>query len=106
MISDERVEKAVEFLRDTAAQYGQLRGRVVYCDANLRRVKSIQMLGREGGLGQREAEAYASAAYLQAMEDCENAEAEFHTLKAQRDAADATIEVWRSQASARKAGIV
>ena len=106
MISDERTEKAVEFLRDTAEQYGQMRGRVAYTSANLRRVKSIVMLSREGGVGAREAEAYASPAYLLAMEDEQNAVADYETLRAKREAAQMTIEVWRSQASARKAGII
>ena len=106
MISDERTEKAVEFLRDTAEQYGQMRGRVAYTSANLRRVKSIVMLSCEGGVGAREAEAYASPAYLLAMEDEQNAVADYETLRAKREAAQMTIEVWRSQASARKAGII
>lgn len=106
MIDENRTEKAVEFLRDTAAEYGQLRGRVAFCEANLRRVKSLEMLGREGGIGQREAEAYASPAYLAAMEDQQNAVADYETMRAKREAAAFTIEVWRSQASARKAGIV
>jgi len=106
MISDERTERAVEFLRDTAQEYGQLRGRVAYTSANLRRVKSLEMLSREGGVGAREAEAYASPAYLEAMEDEQNAVAEYETLRAKREAAQMTIEVWRSQNSARKAGVV
>lgn len=99
------MERAVEFLRDTADQYGQMRGRVAYTEANLRRVKSLEMLGREGGVAAREAEAYASPAYLAAMEDEQNAVAEYETLRAKREAATMTIEVWRSQNSARKAGI-
>lgn len=105
MISDTRVEKAVEFLRDTSEQYGQLRGLCLYNDANLRRVKSLHMMDSEGSLGQKEAAAYSSAAYLAAMEELKNATADMETLKAQRDAAEFTIDVWRSQNSARKAGV-
>ena len=106
MIDEERVEGAVEFLRDTAKQYGQARGRAAYMEANLRRVKSLEMVGKTGGVGEREAAAYASETYKDAMERLENAVAEVETAKALREAAVLTIEVWRSQNSARKQGII
>jgi hypothetical protein len=106
VISDDRAEGAVMFLRDTSEEYGQLRGRVAYCEANLRRVKALEMLGKSGGVGEREAQAYASPAYHEAMQEQENAVADFETLRAKREAAQMTIEVWRSQSSARKAGVV
>lgn len=105
MIDEDRVEGAVEYLRDTAKQYGQARGRASYMEANLRRVKSLEMVGKTGGVGEREAAAYASDAYKAAMEDLENAVAEMETIKALREAANMTIETWRSQNSTRRQGI-
>lgn len=105
MIDEGRWERAVEFLRDTAARYGKLRGHQVYCEANLRRVRSLELLIAEGSLGEREAKAYASEMYKQAMEAYENATAETETLRAQREAAVYTIETCRSQNSARKQGV-
>ena len=106
MISEERTEAAVEYLRDSAKQYGKLRGSMEYCDANLRRVKSLEMLGKPGSLGDREAAAYASDAYLKAMTALENVTAEYETIRALREAAIYTIETWRSQNSTRKQGHV
>lgn len=106
MISESRVEKALEFLRDSAALYGQARGHAAYCEAQLRRIKALEMVARDGGVGEREAAAYASDAYKQAIEELRNATAESETLRAKRDAAEFTIEVWRSQSSARKQGIL
>ena len=105
MIDEDRVEGAVEYLRDTAKQYGQARGRASYMEANLRRVKSLEMVGKTGGVGEREAAAYASEAYKDAMEQLENSVAEVETIKALREAATMTIEVWRSQNSTRRHGI-
>lgn len=105
MITNERAEFAVEFLRDSAIEYGTARGHQAYCDANLRRVKALEMLGAEGSLGDREAKAYASAAYQEAIEDLQDATAAYETVRAQREAAVMTIEVFRSQNSARKQGI-
>jgi hypothetical protein len=104
MIKEERVEKAVEFMRDTSKPYGSARGHVAFCEGNLRRVKALQMVGRPGSAADREATAYASSEYLTALEGLQNAVAESETLRAQRDAAEMTIEVWRSQFSASKRG--
>lgn len=105
MISEQRVEQAVEYLRDTAKEYGQSKGRASYMEANLRRVKSLEMISHKGGVGEREAVAYASEAYKAAMEQMQNAVADMETMRALRDAAEYTIEVWRSQSSARKQGV-
>ena len=105
MIDEDKVEGANQYLRDSAKQYGQARGRQRYCESNLRRVKSLQMIGRPGSLGEREAQAYASPEYLQAMQDEENATAEVETIYALRDAARLLIETWRTQTSAKKHGI-
>lgn len=104
MISEERVEKAVEYLRDTAAQYGQARGHAKYCEESLRRVKALNMPA-EGSIGERERAAYATEEYGQALADMRDAIAEAETIRALRDAAEYTIETWRSQHSARKQGI-
>ena len=111
MIAEDRAEGAVEYLRDCAAEYGRLRGHMEYCDGNLRRVKSLQMLERRGPLpggpvADREAAAYASDAYLTAMQELENATAAYETMRALREAAVYTIEVWRSQNSTRRQGNV
>ncbi len=106
MISQDRVEKAVEYLRDTADMYGQARGHAAYCENKLRRVKALQMLDKAGSLGDREAHAYASEEYGMALEEHRNAVADAETIRARREAASMTIEVWRSQNSARKAGVV
>lgn len=104
MISEDRVEKAVEFMRDTAKAYGKARGHVAFCEGNLRRVKALQMVGKPGSGVDREASAYASGEYLAGLEGLQNAVADSETLRAQRDAAEMTIEVWRSQFSASKRG--
>lgn len=104
MIEEHRVEKAVEFMRDTSKPYGTARGHVAFCEGNLRRVKALQMVGKPGSGIDREAAAYASAEYLAALEALQNSVAESETLRAQRDAAEMTIEVWRSQFSASKRG--
>jgi hypothetical protein len=105
VVTDDQVEAAVDYLRDTAQQYGKVCGRLAYMEGNLRRIKSLEMLKTTGSLGDREAQAYASESYKDALEQLENATAERETIRAMRDAAQCRFEQWRTQTSARKAGI-
>ncbi len=106
MITEERAEAAVEYLRDTSELYGQTCGRQALAEMNLKRVKALQMIeAPPGSVADRESFAYASKPYADAMEELQNATMERETVRARRQAAELTIEVWRSQYSARKAGV-
>jgi hypothetical protein len=105
MIDEERAENALMYLRDTAKQYGQARGHALYTDSNLRRVKALQMMSRQGGVGEREAAAYASEEYLAAIEAARDAETEVQTVMALRDAAEYTIKMWQTQSASRRQGV-
>ncbi len=106
MISEDRCEGAVLYLRDSAEPYATARGHFLYAEADLRRVKSLYMTEcQETTIALKEAEAYASDAYNEAMQRLQNATYEMEKLRALREAAVFTIEVYRSQNSARKAGI-
>lgn len=105
MITEEQADRAVNYLRDSADDYGKACGRLAYLDGNLRRIKALEMLTAKGTLGEREAQAYASDAYKQALEQLEEATATRETIRAMRDAAQARFEQWRSENSARKAGV-
>lgn len=106
MITEDEAEVSVHFLQETAKQYGQMAGYLAFADANLRRVKSLEMLKASfGSVADREATAYASDAYLDAIRQLQNATADVETLRAQRDAAKFNFECWRSENSGRKAGL-
>jgi hypothetical protein len=105
VIDETKAENAVMYLRDSAEAYAKYRGHVLYCDAALRRVKSMQMLGKEGTIAMLEAAAYASDEYHQAMKDLENATCDMERIKALRESAVFAIEMFRSTNSARKQGL-
>lgn len=104
MVTEDQVQRAVDYLRNTAEEYGKACGRLAYLDGNLRRVKSLEMLEAKGTLGEREAQAYASQAYKEALEQLEEATATRETLRAMRDAAQARFEQWRSEGASRRQG--
>jgi len=107
MIRDNEIDAHLDFLRDTSEDLGKQRGRMLYCESNLRRVKSLQMLiAPAGSQTSKEAYAYGTNEYRRAMEEHENAVAAYETCRALREHAIYCIEVWRSQNSNRRQGIV
>lgn len=112
MIPEQTMEAALFKLDETADEYGKACGRVSYMEDNLKRVKALAELDAEAPEGvklteaMRERIALTSAAYLTAMKDKKGAIYIREKLRAQRQAAEYTIEVWRSQYSGRKAGVL
>ncbi len=104
MIDQERAEKAVEFLIDTAAKLGEAKANTVREEAMLRHVKALVMKSSdEKAAAAQEREAYASPEYLDAIEALWASTKTHETLRAQREAAEATIEFWRSANASQRA---
>ena len=105
MISEERVERAVEFYRDNADRYGQLVG---LCKALEQKRKVVhgqeRLLAKGGTVAEREATSYSSPEYRRLVEDIQNAWADKTVLETQMTAAEHTIDVWRSQNSSKNKG--
>ena len=97
MIHENRVEKAVEFIRDNAERLGELVGHVKGLEQQRKVVHGQAFLEAEGTVAEREAKAFSSAEFKITAEEIENAWAEKTTLETQLRAAELTIEVWRSQ---------
>ena len=106
MISEERVEKAVEFIRDHSESLGGLIGRCKALEQKRKVVYGQEFLaqGGKGTVAEREAAAYSSKDYRLLVEEIEDAWAEKSTLETHVLAAQLTIDVWRSQNSAKNKG--
>lgn len=97
MITEDDIERAVDFLRDSAPKIGIARADYNFTEAMLRHVKALAMKEcDENAVSAQEREAYASARYKQAIDDYRKATMDFETLKAQREGAIAKIDAWRS----------
>jgi hypothetical protein len=99
MISEERVEKAVEFIRDHADQLGNLVGVCKGLEQRRKVVHGQNFLEASGTVAEREAKAYSSDGFMEITEEIENAWAEKTTVETKIRAAELTIDVWRSQYS-------
>ncbi len=97
IVTDNEVDKALDFLRDNAEAIGEAKRLSVKYDKMLNHAKAVAMkFHAELGVGAQEREAYASAVYKEAIENAANSAAEYEKMKALREAAALKIEVWRS----------
>jgi hypothetical protein len=91
-------EKAIRYIQENAERYAKAKGDVAFTENYLKVIKSQQMnKSKSSSLGQREADAYASADYLQAITANKQAVEEEAHLKWMLTAAQARIEVWKTQ---------
>lgn len=97
IVSDESVEKALDWLRDNADDIAEAKRCAVKYDHMLKHTKAVVMKTHaELPVSAQEREAMASDAFKAAIENAANTAAEYEKLKALREAAALRIEVWRS----------
>ena len=103
IVSDFELEKALDFLRDSAAALGAARAEMIRCSHMVKVVKALEMKRHNDKPATKaEVEALASDEYLDALTNDAIAAGEFEKLRALREAASMRIESWRSeQASIR-----
>lgn len=104
MISEESVEKAVDYLRQSAQEAAEARASVKYL-AEFLKSKRAQIVTAQTGVSNAAAEnvALASPEYLDVLEGYKAAveKDSFHSFK--REAAVAMIDAWRTQQSNMRA---
>lgn len=108
-ITQNDVERALEFLATSAKEYAEAKGRRVWLEGRLGVVKaSEQSDARAQGLNGTDSEVHArkSDAYQKCLDELRDAVTAEETMRAYRIAAEARIEVWRSLESSRRAANV
>ena len=106
MFKDDDVEKAVEYIRDKASLIGQLRGNKEYLEHRIKIERSERYLDAEGTISEREATAWTDPAVARLCDDYRDCLTELHTLQTLFKAAELKIEVWRTQNSNKRAGMI
>ena len=106
MIDEKQVERALFFLRDNAVKAGQLAGAVKEAEARRKASMAISFLEANGTVAERDARSRVDPAVTRAYSDYCDAVSEYETIKLQISAAETLIEVWRTQNSNRRAGIL
>jgi len=98
IVNDDDLEKALDWLRDSAHDMGQAKGRVVKSQHMTAHTEALMTLKSEQSSDmKRKADARASDKYLECINEEADAAAEFEKMKALREAAALKIETWRSE---------
>ncbi len=100
MIAQKDIERCFDFLRDSAAQIADARMNKVRTE-EMRKViwSEMRRACNEGTQAERDAFAYASEQYKSHIEEMAQAARAFELLKAQREAAIAKIDAWRTSSA-------
>ena len=108
MISNEQLERSLDYLRDTAEQAAQARANRLYLDDYSRVLKATIMSEHLAEpVNAQERHAYADQRYLNHLAGLKQAIFEDEKWRFMRDAAAIKVEVWRTQqANQRAHGLV
>jgi hypothetical protein len=98
IVTEEELEKALDFLRDGAKALGTAKARVVRAAHMIRHIEALEFKASDATSNdKRQADARTSEAYLEAINEDAMAAGEYETMRALREAAALKIESWRSE---------
>lgn len=98
IVTNEELQKALDFLRDSAKDLGSAKARAVKAGHMIKHVEAIEFkMSDASSNDKRQADARTSDAYVDAINEDAFAAGELEKLKALREAAAAKIEAWRSE---------
>lgn len=106
-ITDEDIERALFYLRDSAKDYAFWRGRMIATEYLIKIHEANEFLAVESGTQEyKKSKARASEAYKRAIEEYEEATAKYTEIQALRKAADARISSWQSHVKSKSQGLI
>lgn len=98
LITDEELEKSLDWLRDNAAKLGAAKKRTVKAGHMLKHVEALEFkISDARSADAKRADARTSKRYMDAIEEDATAAGEYERLKALREAAALKIEAWRTE---------
>lgn len=99
-IPDEDIEKALDYLRDSATTAAQARANRIYMEEYRKTLKAkVMQRFAMSPLGAQERDAYASREYTDHLNALKTAVEEDEKHRFLREAAQAKIEAWRSMSA-------
>ena len=103
-ISDTDVERAIDYLRDSAEPAAKARAERLYMESWLKSLRSTLMLGAPGSsAADREAYALAHHDYATALHGYRAAVENDERFRFLREAADAKVRAWQTMSSNERA---
>ena len=105
-ISNERMERALNFLVETDREYADARALMEGLKDQSKIIRGQALLRTAGTVAEREALAYTSPEYVAHIAKLKDATQDYHYLAAKRSTESAVIDCWRSLNSARTKGLI
>ena len=100
MVTDDEVQLAVDYLRDSSPKIGAARMDVQRSESMIKHIEALMFLAStRSSVDAKKAEARASERWIEAVEKHAVAVGEFEKLKGYREAAAAKLEVWRTMSA-------
>lgn len=100
IVEEQEVERALDFLRDSAREMGEAKAEMVRAGHMIKVTKALCMkMHNDKPVSAQEREAYASKEYAAALERDAKAAGEYERLRALREAASMRLECWRTESS-------
>lgn len=104
-VTDESIESALNFLRDSSKALADWKARFKYLEQKRKTLKASAFLEAEGAnVAERESAAYVDGEYLKCLDEYKEAVYEYEVLENQRRAAELRVEVWRTLAANQRRG--
>lgn len=106
-ITESQIEKALDYLRDSAEEYAFWRGRMIATEYLIKIYEAKEFLEVETGAQEyKKSVARASESYKEAVDQHEEAVVKYTELQSLRKAAEAKISSWQSHVKAKSMGVV
>jgi len=106
LISEERIDNAVNWMAKHADQLGEARGRVVYLDGRKKSIiASLRQISNAKTQAEKDDFAYTHEDYKEWCKDNEIAVKEYELLRANHSARESLISVWQTQQKSMLRGI-
>ena len=104
-ISEAEIEKALNYLRDTAENYAKWKSRMKFLELHRKSVRAAEILNANGSsMGENKERGEASQAYKDILKEYEEAVYEFTLIDARRNAAESKISAWQTISSSNRRG--
>jgi len=91
------IEKSLDFIRDNAEAYAQAKAERIYLEEFRKSQKALLVLEATGTIQEKDAYAYSNTKYLLVLDGLKVAVEKEEKLKWMMIAAQAKIEVWRTE---------
>jgi hypothetical protein len=103
MINEINIEKALDFIRDNSDNLAKAKAERVYLEQFRKSKKAILVSQVKGTIQERESYAYSHPDYIELLEGLKASIEIEESLKWKMIAAQAKVEVWRSQQANNRA---